>query len=118
MTALLILFGIILIGCIIRYATRPKVVYHYHEFRVSGKAEKYTYNEKTGTVTFDKPIEQEYWDGPTPTKAQEEQNLQRIFKIIEQHPNGILAERNPEYVEEYLKRIDLDLPDNITTEKE
>ena len=53
--------------------------------------------------------------GPVPSKAQQEKNLQGIFKIIEQHPNGVLATQNPEYVEEYLKRIELDLPNGVTT---
>lgn len=101
MVPLLILFIVILIGCIIRYATRPKVVYHIHEFKIPEI----------------KPQEQTYWEGPVPSKAQESKNKAEIFKHIEKFPNGILAERNPEYVQEYLDSIDLDLPEGITPSK-
>lgn len=61
---------------------------------------------------------QTYWDGPVPSKVQEERNKQAIFEHLERFPNGVLAEKNPEYMDEYLSRIDLDLPDGIHTKKD
>lgn len=63
-------------------------------------------------------IKQGCWNGPKPTKLEKERNLQKVFSIIEQFPDGHLARQNPEYVEEYLKRIDLDLPDGVEKSKE
>lgn len=91
---LFIIFMVILIGCVIRLSQRPRIT-HIHVHLPEQK--------------------QEYWDGPVPSKTQAEKNLQGIFRIIEQFPNGVLATENPEYKEEYLKRIDLDLPDGVTT---
>lgn len=59
----------------------------------------------------------ETWSGPLPTKRQQEQAKQRIFSIIEEFPDGVLAKNYPEYVDEYLNSIELDLPEGITTEK-
>lgn len=74
--------------------------------------------QKIIVVVTEKPKpEPEYWDGPKPSKAEQEANLQRIFKIIEEHPNGVLATKNPEYVEEYLNRIELDLPKGVEVQK-
>lgn len=91
---LLLFFIVILIGCIVNYSQRPKVT-HIHIHLPEQK--------------------QEYWAGPVPSKAQQERNLQAIFKIIEEFPNGSLATQNPEYKEEYLRRIELDLPPGVTT---
>ncbi|MBL7738720.1 MAG: hypothetical protein JNK14_05835 [Chitinophagaceae bacterium] len=61
--------------------------------------------------------EHEFWDGPVPTEKEREANLQRIFRIIEAHPNGQLAKNNPEYVDEYLSRVELDLPEGVEIHK-
>lgn len=70
------------------------------------------------TVVIEHKSEQEFWDGPKPTKLEKERNIEKVFSIIEQFPDGHLARQNPEYVEEYLKRIDLDLPDGVEKSKE
>lgn len=89
-----VIFLVILIVFLVRLFSRPKVN-HIHIHLPEKK--------------------QEYWDGPKPSKLQEERNKQAIFKIIEEFPNGVLATENPEYMEEYLKRIELDLPPGVST---
>jgi hypothetical protein len=75
------------------------------------------YLRNTNTVIiYIQPVDpvQQYWDGPVPTKAQEKATKEEIFRHIERFPNGIISQRHPEYVDEYLSQIDLDLPEGIT----
>lgn len=60
--------------------------------------------------------EDKYWDGPKPTKLEQKRAKQAIFRHLEQFPNGELAKKNPEYVDEYVENIDLDLPPGVTTQ--
>lgn len=129
MEALLILFVIILIGTIIRYSIKPSnVVVNINLPEIKNIPEIKPMEESNVQASsngsekfFEKVMRGEdigYWDGPVPSKAQEEKNKQEIFKHLEMFPNGILATRNPEYMEEYLSRIDLDLPEGVSPSKE
>jgi hypothetical protein len=57
----------------------------------------------------------ELWNGPKPTRREQKKNKEAIFRLIEQFPDGILARNNPQYVDEYLNSIELDLPPGVTT---
>lgn len=59
----------------------------------------------------------QYWNGPIPTNFEKRKAKESIFRIIEDYPDGAFAKNNPEYVEEYLNSIQLDLPEGITTTK-
>lgn len=74
--------------------------------------------KRTVIIVLKEDKQFEFWDGPAPTKREQEQNLQRIFTIIEQFPDGHLAKQNPEYVDQYLSRIELDLPAGVEKSKE
>jgi hypothetical protein len=101
---------LILAAALIWTATRPRKIIHIT--KVQGTEA----GDKEFDAWFITPPPVATWDGPVPSKEQEEKNLQGIFDHLEKFPNGILAEKNPEYKEEYLKRIDLDLPPGIHTE--
>ncbi len=58
-----------------------------------------------------------YWNGPALTRFEKKKAKEGIFSVIETHPDGVFAKNNPEYVEEYLNSIELDLPAGITTAK-
>lgn len=73
---------------------------------------------KTVVIVVKEDKVHEFWDGPVPTEADNEQNLQRIFRIIEKFPNGYIATSNPEYLDEYLKRVELDLPEGVEKSKD
>ncbi len=116
MVPLLIIFGIILICCIVWYYNRPKVSVN----NTPLPKEQSQADGNGSDIFFQKVMNGEdigYWDGPKPTAQQEEENLKGIVDHIEKFPNGVLAKKNPEYLEEYLKRIDLDLPPGIKTEE-
>ena len=111
---LLILFIIVLIGTILLAIKKPRPI-EIHIYQTKGtEAGDYTFDSKTGKIKFEP--EQSYWNGPVPSKTQEAKNKAAIMKHIEQFPNGILAELNPEHKEEYLNSIKLDLPPGIHTE--
>lgn len=57
--------------------------------------------------------DQQYWNGPKPTEKESANAKAGIIDHLEKFPNGILANRNPEYMQEFLGSIDLDLPPGI-----
>lgn len=107
----ILLIIVALLGAILYFVAKPKKEIKNLQHTESGK-------EDSDLVLSWSRDEDKYWNGPIPSAKQQEINKEKIFKHLEQFPNGFLAEKNPEYVEEYLNRIDLDLPDGITTEKD